>query len=145
MEYSFGTGRVNQKPAYHYHHSGCTDILKPHSFSIPAGTASCTRFCYLQNHPHVEKAVQIFPGNDVHHGTWSIVSSLERLLNNPLTIIIILAVLIFLSPTLSLFLLVLLPVTGFVIGRISRTLKRQSKSAQEKNGILMSIIDETLG
>jgi subfamily B ATP-binding cassette protein MsbA len=83
--------------------------------------------------------------NDVNEVEWSIVSALEGLIKNPLTIIIILAVLIFLSPTLSLFLLVLLPVTGFVIGRISRTLKRQSKSAQEKNGILMSIIDETLG
>lgn len=82
--------------------------------------------------------------NDVNEVEWSIVSALEGLIKNPLTIIIILAVLIFLSPTLSLFLLVLLPLTGFVIGRISRSLKKQSKTAQEKNGVLMSIIDETL-
>lgn len=82
--------------------------------------------------------------NDVNEVEWSIVSAMEGLIKNPLTIVIILAVLIFLSPTLSLFLLVLLPLTGFVIGRISRSLKKQSKVAQEQNGVLMSIIDETL-
>jgi subfamily B ATP-binding cassette protein MsbA len=62
-----------------------------------------------------------------------------------MTIIIILATLIFLSPTLSLFLLVLLPLTGFIIGRVSRSLKKQSTTAQEQTGVIMSILDETLG
>ena len=39
----------------------------------------------------------------------------------------------------------LLPVTGFIIGRVSRSLKKQSTIAQEQMGTLMSILDETLG
>jgi ATP-binding cassette, subfamily B, bacterial MsbA len=67
------------------------------------------------------------------------------LIRDPLTILIILGVLVFLSPQLSLFLLVLLPATGFIIGRVSRSLRKQSTHAQEEMGTLMSILDETLG
>ena len=83
--------------------------------------------------------------NDAHEIEWSIIGTLEGLIKEPITIIIILTVLVFLSPELSLFLLVLLPVTGFIIGRVSRSLKKQSNSAQEEMGTLMSILDETLG
>src|SRR5690606_3400384 len=76
---------------------------------------------------------------------WSVLGTLEGLIREPLTIIIILTVLIFLSPQLSLFLLVLLPLTGFIIGRVSRSLRKQSTHAQEEMGTLMSILDETLG
>jgi len=67
------------------------------------------------------------------------------LIRDPMTIIIILGTLIFLSPALSLFLMVLLPLSGFIIGRVSRSLKKQSTQSQEKLGTLMSILDETLG
>ncbi len=83
--------------------------------------------------------------NDVLEVEWSVVSTLEGLIREPLTILIILSVLVFLSPELSLFLLVLLPLTGFIIGRVSRSLRKQSTHAQEEMGILMSILDETLG
>lgn len=83
--------------------------------------------------------------NDVNEVEWSVVAALETLIKEPLTIIIILVSLIFLSPTLSLFLLVLLPATGFIIGRVSRTLKKQSTEAQENQGLLLSVLDETLG
>jgi subfamily B ATP-binding cassette protein MsbA len=83
--------------------------------------------------------------NDVNEVEWSVMSTLEALIREPMTIIIILATLIFLSPTLSLFLLVLLPLTGFIIGRVSRSLKKQSTTAQEQTGVIMSILDETLG
>ena len=43
------------------------------------------------------------------------------------------------------FLLVLLPLTGFIIGRVSRSLRKQSTQSQEEMGTLMSILDETLG
>ncbi len=56
-----------------------------------------------------------------------------------------LATLVFLSPPLSIFLFVLLPLTGFIIGRVSRALRKQSNIAQEQLGTLMSILDETLG
>lgn len=83
--------------------------------------------------------------NDANEIEWSVISTLEGLIREPLTIIIILSVLVFLSPQLSLFLLILLPLTGFIIGRISRSLRKQSTHAQEEMGTLMSILDETLG
>jgi len=75
---------------------------------------------------------------------WSIMGTLEGLLREPITLLIILVLLVIISPVLSLFLLVLLPLTGFIIGRVSRSLKKQSNQAQENVGILMSILDETL-
>jgi ATP-binding cassette, subfamily B, bacterial MsbA len=83
--------------------------------------------------------------NDMNEIEWSIIGTMEGLLREPLTILIIVATLVFLSPTLSLFLLVLLPLTGFIIGRLSRSLKKQGNQAQEQQGLLLSILDETLG
>lgn len=82
--------------------------------------------------------------NDIYEIESSVVSTLEGLIKDPLTIIGYLAYMIYLSPWLSLFLLVLLPLTGFLVGRISRTLKRQSKDASIKLGESLSILDETL-
>ena len=83
--------------------------------------------------------------NDMNEIEWSIIGALEGLIKDPLNIIIVLATLIFLSPLLSLVMLVLLPVAGFVLGRVSKSLKRDSGKAQEKQGLLLSILDETLG
>jgi subfamily B ATP-binding cassette protein MsbA len=83
--------------------------------------------------------------NDINEIEYSVIGTLEGLIREPMTIIVILASLVFLSPPLSLFLFVLLPLTAFIIGRVSRSLKRQSTIAQEQTGILMSILDETLG
>lgn len=82
--------------------------------------------------------------NDSNEVEFSIIGTLEGLIRDPLNIIVILVTLIFISPLLSLFLLVLLPLTGFIIGRVSRSLKAQSNTAQEYLGVLMSILDETL-
>lgn len=82
--------------------------------------------------------------NDANEIEFSVMLMLEGLIREPLTLLIVLGTLVFLSPTLSLFLLVLLPATGFIIGRLSRSLKKQSTDAQEKYGLLMSILDETL-
>ena len=83
--------------------------------------------------------------NDTNEIEWSIISTMEGLIKEPMTILIIFVSLILISPTLSLFLFVLLPLTGFIIGRVSRSLKKQSGIAQEQLGHLMSILDETLG
>lgn len=83
--------------------------------------------------------------NDINEIEWSVISTLEGVFREPLTILVILFMLVFLSPPLSLFLFVLLPLTGFIIGRVSRSLKKQSNIAQEQLGTLMSILDETLG
>jgi subfamily B ATP-binding cassette protein MsbA len=83
--------------------------------------------------------------NDANEIEWSVMATLEALIKEPMTILIILVSLIMLSPWLSLFLLVLLPLMGFIIGRVSRSLKKQSTAAQQEVGTLMSILDETLG
>lgn len=83
--------------------------------------------------------------NDIYEIESSVVSTLEGMIKDPLTIIGYLAYMVYLSPWLSLFLLILLPVTGFLIGRISRTLKRQSKDASIRLGESLSVLDETLG
>ena len=83
--------------------------------------------------------------NDINDIEWSVISTLEGIFREPLTILVILATLVFLSPPLSIFLFVLLPLTGFIIGRVSRSLRKQSNIAQEQLGTLMSILDETLG
>lgn len=83
--------------------------------------------------------------NDANEVEWSVMSTLEGLIKDPLNILVILVMLVLISPVLSLFLLVLLPLTGFIIGRLSRSLKKQSTASQERLGTLMSILDETLG
>lgn len=82
--------------------------------------------------------------NDANEIEFSVMSTLEGLIREPLTVLIVLVSLVLLSPQLSLFLFILLPATGFVIGRLSKSLKKQSTDAQERYGLLMSILDETL-
>ncbi|MHA4807967.1 ABC transporter ATP-binding protein [Flavitalea flava] len=83
--------------------------------------------------------------NDIYEIESSVVSTLEGLIKDPLTVIGYLVYMVYLSPALSLFLVILLPITGFVIGRISRSLKRQSQDASVKLGESLSVLDETLG
>lgn len=83
--------------------------------------------------------------NDANEVEWSVMMALEVLIKEPLNILIYLAAMVILSPQLSLFLLVFLPVMALIIGRVSRSLKRQSTEAGEKNGLVLSILDETLG
>jgi subfamily B ATP-binding cassette protein MsbA len=83
--------------------------------------------------------------NDTNEIEWSVMTTLEGIIREPLTIIIILSLLIAISPLLSLFLFVLLPVAGILIGKVSQKLKRDSTNSQEKLGELMSILEETLG
>lgn len=83
--------------------------------------------------------------NDITEIEVSVVGMLDGMVKDPLTVIGYLIFLITVSPQLSLFLLVLLPVTGILIGRVSRKLKRQSQDAALKLGEGLSILDETLG
>lgn len=82
--------------------------------------------------------------NDTWELEGTVVNTMEGLVKEPLTIIVILSALVFLSPQLSIFLLIFLPITGFVIGRVSRSLKKQSNAAAIKLGEGLSILDETL-
>lgn len=83
--------------------------------------------------------------NDIHEVEYSIVGVLEVFIREPLTIIFFLVAMIMLSPQLTIFLLIFLPIAGFTIGRISKSLKRTSNQAQEQLGEIMSVIDETIG
>jgi subfamily B ATP-binding cassette protein MsbA len=82
--------------------------------------------------------------NDLQEVEVSIISVLDAAIRNPIMIIVYLAALIKLSPQLTLFLLIFLPVTAFVIGRVSKSLKKHSTAGQSKLGDILSIIDETL-
>ncbi|WP_460764098.1 ABC transporter ATP-binding protein [Niabella terrae] len=83
--------------------------------------------------------------NDVGQVEGSIVKTMEGLIKDPVMVLSYLAAMIAISPSLSVFLLVLLPATAFIIGRISRTLKKQSNAAALRVGDTLSILDETLG
>ena len=82
--------------------------------------------------------------NDINEVEGSLVGTLEGWVSDPLSIIFNFAILFYLSPQLTLFLLFFLPVIGFIIGRISRSLKRPSSEAAIKYGESLSILDETL-
>ena len=75
---------------------------------------------------------------------WSIMSSLEMFFKDPLNIIIFLITLIIISPQLTLFVIILFPITGFLIALIGKSLKKSSEKGQSKMGDLLSIIDENL-
>ncbi len=82
--------------------------------------------------------------NDVGEVEGSLIGALEGWIRDPLTIIINFAVLFYISPQLTIAILICIPVIGFILGRISRALKKQSNEAAIKNGESLSIMDETL-
>lgn len=74
----------------------------------------------------------------------SLVSSLDMIIKNPLMIIVSLGGMIVISPRLTIFVLILLPIAGFIMGQIGKALKKSSLVAQEQWGFLISIVEETL-
>jgi subfamily B ATP-binding cassette protein MsbA len=80
--------------------------------------------------------------NDVENST---ISVLESLFREPVTILLYFTYLIILSPQLTLFLIIFLPIAGFVLGRIGRSLKKQNTQVLEQFGHIFSTIEETLG
>lgn len=83
--------------------------------------------------------------NDINEVEVSVIGTVEGWVKDPLAIIINLSVLFYISPQLTFFILLSLPVMGLLIGRVSRSLKRHSKKVAEKSGETFSTIDETLG
>lgn len=75
----------------------------------------------------------------------SIMASLEMISKNPIMIIVYLTTMFIISWQLTIFVLVLLPISGYIMGKVSKTLKRASLDAQKQSGLLFSEIDETLG
>ena len=83
--------------------------------------------------------------NDVTEVEASIIASLETIFKNPIMIIIYLIVLFTMSWKLTIFVLILLPISGLLIGRIGKSLKRKSLLGQQLSGELIAQIEETLG
>ncbi len=75
----------------------------------------------------------------------SVMSSLDMMFRDPVMIIVCLGMMIAISWQLTLFVLVLLPIVGYVMGKVGKRLKRKSLELQNQWGILMSNIEETLG
>lgn len=82
---------------------------------------------------------------DVNEIENSIMASLDMMFKNPIMIIVCLVMMITISWQLTLFVLVLLPLAGFVMGKVGKRLKRQSLEQQNQWGLLMSSIEECLG
>lgn len=82
--------------------------------------------------------------NDTHEIEYTILTALKQFLTEPLTIIMYMLALFWISPHLSLFVLVLLPVAGYVISSISRSLRQNAKHSKEYLGGLLAHVEETL-
>lgn len=74
----------------------------------------------------------------------SVMSSIQVLFRDPIVIIVYLGSLFLMNFSLTLIILGMLPVIGFLLGKIGRSLKKKSKRGQERLGLLTSIIEETL-
>ncbi len=75
----------------------------------------------------------------------SVMSSLDLLLKNPILIFVYLGSMLVISWQLTLFVFLVLPIAGFVMGRVGKSLKRTSLEAQNQWGQLISQVEETLG
>jgi len=82
--------------------------------------------------------------NDVQEIEASVLASLTMIFRDPMTVLIFVVYLFITSFQLTLFALVLLPLSGWLIGRASRTLRSSSFQAQQYLGRLLSVLEETL-
>lgn len=81
---------------------------------------------------------------DVQEVEVSILNYLEMLIKDPLTIIFYFAFMVSLSPKLTLFVLVILPIAGLLIGKVGKMLKKESKEGQNKLAGIISTVEETI-
>lgn len=82
--------------------------------------------------------------NDVGEVQFAFLSILEVIFKEPLTIIGALVAMLMISPKLTLFVLIFIPLSGLVISRIGKGLKRKSGRVQQESGVFVSILEETL-
>ena len=81
---------------------------------------------------------------DVNEVQSSFFSILELVVKEPLTIVFALIAMLVISTKLTLFVLVFIPISGFVISKIGKNLKAKSLKAQGESGLLISIVEESL-
>jgi subfamily B ATP-binding cassette protein MsbA len=82
---------------------------------------------------------------DVNEVQNSFFSILELVVKEPLTIIFALATMFIISTKLTLFVLIFMPISGWIISKLAKNLRAKSLQAQQESGFLISIVDETLG
>lgn len=82
--------------------------------------------------------------SDVSEIEWSIIGSLEMIFRDPITFLIYLSTMFLMNWKLTTFVLILLPISGFIISRIAKKLKRAAERGQNKLGEVISIIEESL-
>lgn len=82
--------------------------------------------------------------NDVQEIEWGIMSSLEMLFRDPIKIVLYLGTMIVLSWQMTIFVFILLPIVGLIIGWVGRSLRKTSMAGQTQMGNLMAQIDEML-
>ncbi len=83
--------------------------------------------------------------NDVAEVESAVLNSLKAVLKEPISIILFFFVLFTISPKLTFFTLIVLPVTGGALAEIIKRLKRQARDSQESLGRIVNILDETFG
>jgi subfamily B ATP-binding cassette protein MsbA len=81
--------------------------------------------------------------NDISEVETAVVNSLKSVLKEPITIIVYFIILFVISVKLTLFTLILLPVTGGIVAEIIKRLRRKAKQSQEAMGRIVNILDET--
>lgn len=82
---------------------------------------------------------------DVKEVEISIINSVESIVREPITILIVLLTMLSLSWELTLFVFLFLPIAGFLISAVGKRLKAQSLQAQKEQGNFLSFLEETLG
>ena len=83
--------------------------------------------------------------SDVLEIQHSFLSILELIVREPLMILFTIIAMLVISPQLTLFVFVFIPVSGLIISRIGKSLKRKSDKVQKEQGMFLSILEETLG
>jgi len=82
---------------------------------------------------------------DVNEVQNSFLAILELIVKEPLTIIFTIIMMVIISPKLTLFVFIFIPVSGYIISLIGKQLKKQSTKAQQEQGTFLSTIEETIG
>ena len=82
--------------------------------------------------------------NDVQDIDASVLQTLQQLLRDPLMMLFYLFTLFFINYKLTLFVFVLLPIAGFLIGRVQRKLKTNSMDAKQKQGMMNNMLEESI-
>lgn len=81
---------------------------------------------------------------DVHEIEWSIMSTMQLILREPLLIIVYFSSLLVISPLLTLFTAIVLPLSGIIISLVGKKIKKKSEISQDKLGSITSSFDETI-